>query len=169
MCPSESRQVSASRTTCRLPRTAFSMLSVSWSKVCLNQSACSWEIVMGLSAFVLVAGRVGPGGGSGDAGSLCQGTQADVPAPVRAALPPPPPESSGHGVEPLPACSTSRLVVLQSTCTVPPSRGKLPSVNCPLPASSRDTVRRPFWAVHLTASPDFDASSHHPETLTVRL
>src|SRR5215210_3482685 len=47
MCPSDSRQVSASRTTRRLPSTAFSMLSVSWSKVCLNHAACCWEMVIG--------------------------------------------------------------------------------------------------------------------------
>src|SRR4026209_71829 len=47
MCPSDSRQVSASRTTRRLPRTACSMLSVSWSKVCLNHAACCWEMVIG--------------------------------------------------------------------------------------------------------------------------
>ena len=51
----QERQVSASRTTWRLPSTAFSMLSVSWSKVCLNQSACSCEMVMLL--------LVGMGGG----------------------------------------------------------------------------------------------------------
>src|SRR5215207_733088 len=48
MCPSDSRQVSASRTTRRLPSTACSMLSVSWSKVCLNQAACCWGMVIGL-------------------------------------------------------------------------------------------------------------------------
>src|SRR6476620_3226431 len=45
MWPSDSRHVRASRTTWRLPSTACSMLSVSWSKVFLNQSACCWEIV----------------------------------------------------------------------------------------------------------------------------
>src|SRR5688572_17890496 len=45
MCPSDNRHVRASRTTWRLPSTACSMLSVSWSKVFLNQSACCWEIV----------------------------------------------------------------------------------------------------------------------------
>src|SRR6186997_1210695 len=45
MWPSDSRHVRASRTTWRLPSTACSMLSVSWSKVFLNQSACCWEMV----------------------------------------------------------------------------------------------------------------------------
>src|SRR5262245_40358615 len=45
MCPSESRHVRARRTTRRLPSTACSLFSVSWSKVCLNQAACCCEIV----------------------------------------------------------------------------------------------------------------------------
>ena len=56
-CPSESMQVSASRMTCCLPRTAWSTLSTIWVNAWANHWAWSLVTVMGV-AFRCVRCRV---------------------------------------------------------------------------------------------------------------
>ena len=59
-CPSESKQVSASRTTGALPSSAWPTLSTIFAKVSANQAACSGVTVIGgpLSLLLALAGDV---------------------------------------------------------------------------------------------------------------